>query len=1058
MIGEVFSDSLKTILSEKSTENIELLNIGKEFNGLIVAGVAALNRENIIWVNKEGIEINPLKRKLEMWLKFLKKDIEVLTYTLPFSDPYISNILDTNFFTEKNNIINAIKNNKQIIILTNLVALNIKSETREEIRNLQLNIAIGDKINRDFLISELISAGYEFQDYVENSGEIAKRGGVIDIFPIGFERPVRLEIFGNELSAITSFDTESRLSTGSLKKCEIPLGNILKNNNFSDYYKKDNLIFLDELLEGCKYIISNIDGITEEFSTTLKTFKKLYELAGADTDLPEPQELFSKNLYKKGFIDISSVFDEIEDKREFVKKKNLNEYDEKDIKNLSKNNVFIFSKTSPIYDKIRELGVDFNILPEPIPFSFINTKTNTVFLTDKEAFFKKSDSKINISKRKEVIDSIIPGDYIVHEIHGIGVFLDFIILKLGNNEQEFLKIEFAEKAILYVPTYDAEVLAKYSAFNAAPPKLDKIGGKTWKLKQNRAKKSIMVFVRELLYLYARRKAIKGTAYTGDKDLEHKLADSFPYIETPDQEKAIREVLEDLNKNYPMERLVCGDVSFGKTEVAIRAAFRVVSEGRQVAVLCPTTILADQHFKTFKERMNDFPINIEKLSRMVEAKKRKKIVQDVNSGKVDILIGTHAIISKSVLFKKLGLFIIDEEQRFGVFQKEQLKKNREDIDVLILSATPIPRTLSLSFAGLADITTITTPPPGRMSIKNYIGKYSKKIVISAILREIERDGSVFIVYNSIEKLYSFKNDLNGWLPDIPMTIIHAKMGVEDINAHLSGFINGKYKVLISTTIIENGIDIPNVNTMIIIDAHRFGLTQLYQLRGRIGRGKRQAYAYFLIRGDIPTEKAQLRLNGIRDYSEIGSGFKIAEYDLKLRGAGALLGNKQHGHIEALGFEYYNNLLKRTIEELKGETRKKWDGKITVNINFSIDKDYISNNRERMKFYTDISSAETVEELNEIKDGITGIYGKPSREIEKIYFIAKIKLISKALNCKRTEINSSNIIFELSDSEFAKIIFSSEFIDKYSPEIKSLNTVSFKTDDFLNFPEELLKELN
>jgi transcription-repair coupling factor (superfamily II helicase) len=549
------------------------------------------------------------------------------------------------------------------------------------------------------------------------------------------------------------------------------------------------------------------------------------------------------------------------------------------------------------------------------------------------------------------------------------------------------------------------------------------------MKQKKAKKSIITFAGELLQLYALRKAIKGCSYTRDYELEERLEQGFRYVETEDQMRAIREVLHDLEAEFPMDRLVCGDVSFGKTEVAIRAAFRVVAGGKQVAVLCPTTILAYQHYATFKRRLVSFPVNIAMLSRMVSIGKKKAILKDLSEGHIDIVIGTHSLISKELEFKRLGLYIIDEEQRFGVFQKEKLKKNREEIDALSLSATPIPRTLSLSMAGLQDISTIQTPPIGRIAVRNYVGWFSIEILMSAILKEIERDGLVFIVYNHIDKIYTFQEQLLHWLPDVASVVIHARMKSEAIEKNLMDFINKKYRVLISTTIIENGIDIPDVNTLIVLGADRFGLTQLYQLRGRIGRGNRQAYAYFLIEARHLTDKARFRLEAIREFADLGSGYKLAEFDLELRGAGSLLGNKQHGHIEALGFDYYHRLLNKSIKELKGEIDKEKEPPIKINFSYSIEPEYIRNSSERITAYRRILEAKDFEQLDELRMELRDRYGRLPQSMEKIFYAGMIRVLAKKCQFEEVVVYSDKVEVRFPETATGESLAKRLFLEKF-----------------------------
>jgi len=618
-------------------------------------------------------------------------------------------------------------------------------------------------------------------------------------------------------------------------------------------------------------------------------------------------------------ITLDETWDEISTPIEWVKlQKSILDFNLEDIHTVRENvesggyRLVIFSDKENT-DNFKQEFDEFTLVPTSIPRSFKNPETRTIFLADKHFRYSEKPRKETRAKSDQLLEDIQLGDLVVHQTHGIGRFVGFKTLTFEGHVSEFLKIQYLNNEHLYVPVYELDALSKYASFEGHLPNLDKMGGNSWALKKKRAKKSIVNFAKDLLELYAMRKAIRGSAYPPDYELEQKLDQGFQYVETEDQKRAIKDVFTDLEARYPMDRLICGDVSFGKTEVALRAALRVVANGKQAALLCPTTILSYQHFSTFKNRFQDFPVSVAMLSRMVTQKQKKKVQEGLANGSIDIVIGTHSLISRNITFKRLGLYIIDEEQRFGVFQKEKLKKGREDVDVLTMSATPIPRTLSLGLAGLQDVSTIRTPPLGRLAVKNFVGYFSREIVVSAILNEVDRDGQIFVVYNDIEKIYSFQKDLERWLPSIPSVVIHAKMSNQDIETNLMDFIAHKYKVLLSTTIIENGIDIPDVNTLIILNADRFGLTQLYQLRGRIGRSHRQAFAYFLVHTMNLSDKAKSRLDAIREFADLGSGYKLAEFDLKLRGAGSLLGNRQHGHIEALGFDYYHQLLVDTIKE-------------------------------------------------------------------------------------------------------------------------------------------------
>lgn len=1057
MINEIFSKGLREKFS--SGDNTELNNIESDLEGLIVAGTSAGWKGNLVWVVREGTDLDSLRQKLNLWLGLIKGDASVVLYPLPFADPYINNNIFSEFHIEKMKLYDVLKSGKKVIVITTFLGLAIRCEKLNDIEKNILTINTGDNLKRDEFIEKLFSMGYSHEQYVENPGEMKKRGGVLDLFPGGYENPVRIEFFGDKIDSITGFSRVSRYSLEKEESCRIvPVGLFGSDMKFSDLWLKRQNVNITGLLKNPKLVFSGKDEVKAKGDELKNSFKKIFEIS-EEKKIPGPGRLFELKTGNFPFLNLSVHFDEISKRRELIRyKKDLREFNTEDLEELkliskSGKNIYVFSESSNLAENIKDIGVWSDSFKRSIPASFQNLITNSVFLAEKRFKLKERHAEADDYEGEKLLRTLIEGEYVVHSSHGIGKFLGFTLLKIGRAEQEFLKLEYFHGEILYVPVYEINTLNKYYSFKGESPKPDRIGGKSWILKKARAKKSIIEFAKELLDLYAMRRSIEGNSYPGDRSMEKQLENSFPFIETPDQAKAINDVSEDLNKPYPMERLVCGDVSFGKTEVAIRGAFKVVASGKQVAVLCPTTILALQHFNTFTDRLKEFPVNIRMLSRMVTGKEEKKIISDLKAGKIDIIIGTHSILSKKLEFKALGLFIIDEEQRFGVFQKEKLKKGREDVDVLILSATPIPRTLSLSMAGLQDISTIRTPPRGRIAIKNFIGTFSREIVVSAVVKEIERSGSVFIIYNSIEKIFAFREQLKTWLPEIPVTVIHAQMKNIEIEKNLMGFIRGNYSILLSTTIIENGIDISGVNTLIVIDAERFGLTQLYQLRGRIGRGERQAFAYFLTGKNNITEKARLRFEGIRDHSEVGSGFRLAEYDLKLRGAGSLLGNKQHGHIEALGFDFYNSLLKNTIDELKGEKREKWDGKLSINFKYSISKDYIDQTIERMDFYSKIVNAESFTEIDEIRSELTNKFGKPGTEAEKIFYVGKAKIIAKDFLCESVDIYLNKIRYKFPDSIMEKIKFLPDFTKKYSPELLENGELNFCFKSYIIFLQDL-----
>ncbi|MEN8154247.1 MAG: DEAD/DEAH box helicase [Acidobacteriota bacterium] len=1061
MINEIFSKSLREKFS--SADNTELNNIESELEGLVVAGVSAGWRGDLIWVVKEGTDLEGLRQKLNLWLGLISNDTPVILYPLPFADPYINNKIFFEYHVEKMKLYDVLKAEKKIIIITTFLGLSITCEKLNDIKKSILTIRTGDNLKRDEFITRLFSMGYSHEHYVENPGEMKKRGGVLDLFPAGYDNPVRIEFFGDKVESITGFSRISRYSLEKEENCRIvPAGLFGNEMKFSDLYQKKNKVNITGLLKDPKLVYSGKGEVNKRGDELKSGFEKIYEIS-ENKELPHPEDIFKQKSGEFSYLNITRNFDEISEKRELIRnKKDIREFNTEDLEKLKLDSkigkkIFIFSESSKLTDNLKDVGIWFESFKRRIPASFQNLVSSSIFLTEKRFKLQERIIETDEIEGEKLLRTLREGDFVVHSSHGIGKFTGFTLLKTGRSEQEFLKLEYFNGETLYVPVYEINILNKYYSFKGDSPKLDRIGGKSWNLKKTRARKSIIEFAKELLDLYALRRSIEGNSFSGDSSMEKQLEDSFPFIETEDQLKSIKDVMADLAEPYPMERLVCGDVSFGKTEVAIRGAFKVVTSGKQVAVLCPTTILALQHFNTFTTRLGEFPVKIRMLSRMVSAKEKKEIISDLQEGKIDILIGTHSILSKKLEFRNLGLFIIDEEQRFGVFQKEKLKKGREDVDVLILSATPIPRTLSLSMAGLQDISTIRTPPRGRIAIKNFIGTFSREIIVSAVLKETERGGSVFIIYNSVEKIFSFREQLRKWLPEIPVSVIHAQMKNSEIENNLMGFIKGDFSILLSTTIIENGIDISGVNTLIVIEAENFGLTQLYQLRGRIGRGDKQAFAYFLTGKKNISEKAMLRLEGIRDHSAVGSGFSLAEYDLKLRGAGSLLGNKQHGHIEALGFDFYNSLLKNTIDELKGEKRDKWDGKLNINFKYSIDKDYIDQTVERMDFYSRIVNAESFEEIDKVRSELSDRFGKPGPEAEKIFYVGKSKIIARDFLCESVDIYLNKISFKFPDSILEKIKFPSGFSEKFSPELLEDGAIVFSFINYNSFLKDLYSVL-
>ncbi|MBN2409856.1 MAG: transcription-repair coupling factor, partial [Candidatus Aminicenantes bacterium] len=609
-------------------------------------------------------------------------------------------------------------------------------------------------------------------------------------------------------------------------------------------------------------------------------------------------------------------------------------------------------------------------------------------------------------------------DYVVHADYGVGVFRGLIRLAVDGREREFIEISYQDEDRLYVPVEDLNLVQKYSQVGTTLPPLDKLGTGTWQKTKERTRKAIEKMARELLELYAQRKALEGFRFSPSGSWESEFERTFEHEETEDQSRAIKDVVRDMESGSPMDRLVCGDVGYGKTEIAMRAAFKAAMDGKQAVVLCPTTVLASQHLHTFRNRMILFPLRIEALSRLQTRSRQRKIVEDTKKGRVDVLIGTHRLLSPDVGFKDLGLLIVDEEQRFGVKHKEKIKQMRANIDVLTLTATPIPRTLNLSLSGLRDISLIETPPKDRLSIHTVVAPFEGRLVAAAIRRELSREGQVYYVHNRIEDIDEIAGMALKLVPQARVTSIHGRMPPAAVEKRMLEFIGGKSNVLISTTIIENGIDIPQVNTLIVDRADLFGLSQLYQLRGRVGRSSRQAYAYFLVPPISElTPLARERLKALKEFSDLGSGFRLAAKDLEIRGAGNLLGSEQHGTMEAVGYDYFMELLDQTIQELKGEKPEEVKSEINLRVDIRIPEDYLPQINLRLSLYKRVSSVETLEKLDKIGDEVRDRFGPPPGSVENLLRYGAIKYLAQKIRIKTIDRVGSRLVLKFHPSTVA-----------------------------------------
>jgi len=623
------------------------------------------------------------------------------------------------------------------------------------------------------------------------------------------------------------------------------------------------------------------------------------------------------------------------------------------------------------------------------------------------------------------------GDYVVHTDYGIGLFKGLVKMEVDKKSREFIELLYKDDDQLFVPVEDLNLVQKFSSVGASLPVLDKLGTNSWQKTKERTKKAVENIAKELLQLYAQRKALKGFAFSPEGTWQADFEKTFEFEETEDQSRSIKEIKKDMESDAPMDRLLCGDVGYGKTEVAMRASFKAVMDGMQVAVLCPTTVLASQHLKTFRNRMVLFPVRVEALTRLQTKSRQKKIVEDLKKGLVDIIIGTHRLLSKDVAFHDLGLLIVDEEQRFGVKHKEKIKQMRANIDVLTLTATPIPRTLNLSLSGLRDISLIETPPRDRLAIHTVVTSFSTKLISNAIKQELNRGGQVYYIHNKIEDIDRVALTVEKLVPQAKVAMIHGKMSGAELEKRMIDFISQKYNVLISTTIIENGIDIPLVNTLVVDRADLFGLAQLYQLRGRVGRSSRQAFAYFLVPPFMDLAPlAKKRLKALKEFSELGSGFRLAAKDLEIRGAGNFLGSEQHGYLQAVGFDYYLQLLDQTIKELKGERMEEVKSEINLKVDIRIPEDYLPQVNLRLNLYKRISSFEDLEEAGRIRKEIEDRFGSPPPSVENLVRYGIIKFLAQKLKIKAIDRIGNRIIFKFVPTSSADLTRLTLLLKNYS----------------------------
>lgn len=980
-------------------------------------------------------------------LELLIGENDVLFYPGSYRRPYQIEETDNANVLLRAEVLNRINSRKKpAVIVTYPDALFEKVVTRRELDKNTQKLQLGDTLSLDFLNEILFEYQFKRVDFVTGPGEFSVRGGIVDVFSFSNDEPYRIEFFGDEVESIRTFDVETQLSTGSVKKITI-IPNVENK-------------FLNEAREGfLKYIspktivfVKNLELLFGKMDSLFGKAEESFQNLSKEIKHAEPSELFvssaslREQLQDFGLVQMTGSgiqgiptahLEEItfhtQPQPVFNKKfdlllENLNDNHNKGLAN------YIFCSTEQqakrFHDIFGEIGreVHYETVVFPLFQGFVDKDLNIACYTDHQIFdrYHKFHLKNGYAKKQAItlkeLNKLEIGDYVTHIDHGIGRFGGLQKIQVEGKPQEAIKLVYGDRDILYVSIHSLHKISKFNGKDGTPPKIYKLGSGAWKKLKEKTKSRVKKIAFDLIKVYAKRRLEKGYQYSPDSYLQLELEASFLYEDTPDQGKSTEDIKLDMESERPMDRLVCGDVGFGKTEVAIRAAFKAVDNGKQVAVLVPTTILAFQHHRTFTERLKDMPVTVDYLNRFRTAKERKETLENLESGKVDIIIGTHQLVNKNVKFKDLGLLIVDEEQKFGVSVKDKLKSIKENVDVLTLTATPIPRTLQFSLMAARDLSVINTPPPNRYPIESEVIHFSEEIIRDAVSYEIQRGGQVFFIHNRIENIKEVAGMLQRLVPDAKIGIGHGQMEGKKLESLMLAFMNGEFDVLVSTTIVESGLDVTNANTIFINNANNFGLSDLHQMRGRVGRSNKKAFCYFIIPPyDMMTNDARKRIQALEQFTELGSGFNIAMKDLEIRGAGDILGGEQSGFINEIGFDAYQKILAEAIDELKENefkdlyekvqgTKKDYvkDTQIDADFELLFPDDYINNVTERLNLYTELNLIKDENGLKKFEAELKDRFGELPTPAVDLMDSVRIKWIAHSLGLEKVVMKKGKLI--------------------------------------------------
>lgn len=1151
----------KSIISniEKDLFPIGVYGLSESARSYFINGIYEEVNKTVFVITHSDVEARNFYEDLSLYLPNV--------YYFPTKEIVFYNIyaISGDLRWERLKVIRELVNKEKKIIVTSADALVSCYTPIELFKEYTFYLKVGSTLELQDISYRLIQCGYERVDMVDGKGQFSIRGGIMDIYPPISSVPYRVELFGDEIDSIRTFNVESQRSIEKVDKIEIfPAKEIiLKKENIERGYRSISED-LESILKSLK-IKKNMEAyekIQKTINSNLEALKENWNFETIDSFLnyffEEPSDFFEymddsiiliddvqrckgklDSIYfefedsytaflqrgdvlpnqGKLLINKDRVYEGLEDSKvvtisSMAKTTSIlapraitsfsqitlhNYHGQLDLliedvksKKLSGFRTLILSGTRPRGERLvatlLDRGIEStyrDVVGEIKEGEVIITFGNQLkgfeypelricVISDKEVFgeskrkINKRTSKKGVGKIKSFAE-LKPGDYVVHANHGIGVYKGIRQLDVEGVKRDYLDISYESGDKLYVPVEQLDLVQKYIGSEGKAPKVNKLGGSEWAKAKSKVKKSINEIAGDLIKLYASRAAVKGHKFSKDTVWQNQFEEEFPYEETPDQITSLDEIKKDMESDKPMDRLLCGDVGYGKTEVAIRAAFKAVMDGKQVAFLVPTTILAEQHYKNMVHRFSDFPVRVDMISRFRTAAQQKETLKAVKEGNVDILIGTHRILQKDIQFKDLGLLIIDEEQRFGVTHKEKVKSIKKNIDVLTLTATPIPRTLHMSLTGVRDISVIETPPEERYPIQTYVVEYNDQLIRDAIMREIGRGGQVYFVYNRVEDINQMAGYLSNLIPEAKVATAHGRMTERELEHVMVNFMNNEYNVLVATTIIETGIDISNVNTMVIYDADKMGLSQLYQLRGRVGRSNKIAYAYFTYRKDkILTEVAEKRLKAIKDFTELGSGFKIAMRDLEIRGAGNMMGSAQHGHMAVVGYDLYCRMLEDTIKLIKGEIEKEpVETTVEIKVDAYIPGTFIEDEMQKIEIYKKIAAIESLDDFMDVKEELEDRFSEIPISVYNLMNIAYIKSLGKNLGIDEIKERGNEIYLQFEDKDRLKDSIVKGVLDKYSKKVQfkfgdkpiiSIKSGDIKKEETIRVLKELLEYLN